>query len=256
MEVHHHPKVENPAHGGTGKKFKEYFFEFLMIFLAVTLGFFAENIRENIANHVREISYMQGIVNDLKADTSEIRFIIRGQDFMLKQFEAALSISPQQLHNAALQDSFYHHYMYFYSFTVYFIAHNKTISQLRNNGGLTIISQQNVIDSISELNHFYDYYEVVDNGAYNDLYMKTIEEGAKVISCPPLMSSMNLPVPSISHDLPAFIRDDLTTTRELYNYINMEKGQLEQCMSAQENYRTKAGRLITFINKEYHFNNE
>ena len=40
MEVHHHPKP--------GKKnFKEYFLEFLMIFLAVSLGFFAEQIRED-----------------------------------------------------------------------------------------------------------------------------------------------------------------------------------------------------------------
>src|SRR5215471_5281072 len=42
MEVHHHPHVEK-------KRFKEYFLEFLMIFLAVTLGFFAENIREHFA---------------------------------------------------------------------------------------------------------------------------------------------------------------------------------------------------------------
>ena len=41
MEVHHHPHVEK-------KNFKEYFLEFLMIFLAVTIGFFAENIREHI----------------------------------------------------------------------------------------------------------------------------------------------------------------------------------------------------------------
>jgi hypothetical protein len=39
MEVHHHPTVDK-------KNFKEYFLEFLMIFLAVTMGFFAENIRE------------------------------------------------------------------------------------------------------------------------------------------------------------------------------------------------------------------
>ena len=42
MEVHHHPKVEK-------KNFKEYFLEFLMIFLAVTLGFFAESFREHLA---------------------------------------------------------------------------------------------------------------------------------------------------------------------------------------------------------------
>src|SRR4051812_47286529 len=57
MEVHHHPKVENPAHGGTGKHFKEYFLEFLMIFLAVTLGFFAENIREHFTDARIEKEY-------------------------------------------------------------------------------------------------------------------------------------------------------------------------------------------------------
>jgi hypothetical protein len=44
MEVHHHPNVEK-------KSFKEYFLEFLMIFLAVTLGFIAENVREHFAEN-------------------------------------------------------------------------------------------------------------------------------------------------------------------------------------------------------------
>jgi len=39
MEVHHHPQVKK-------KGLKEYFHAFLMIFLAVTVGFIAENIRE------------------------------------------------------------------------------------------------------------------------------------------------------------------------------------------------------------------
>jgi hypothetical protein len=51
MEVHHHPHVEK-------KGFKEYCLEFLMIFLAVTLGFFAENIREHIAEK-KELRIMQ-----------------------------------------------------------------------------------------------------------------------------------------------------------------------------------------------------
>ncbi|HEY4875714.1 MAG TPA: hypothetical protein VIH86_09100 [Puia sp.] len=41
MEVHHHPDVHHQR-----KRFKEYFLEFLMIFLAVTMGFFAESLRE------------------------------------------------------------------------------------------------------------------------------------------------------------------------------------------------------------------
>lgn len=41
MEVHHHPHLphgENLPAGQAGKKFKEYFLKFSMIFLAVTLA--------------------------------------------------------------------------------------------------------------------------------------------------------------------------------------------------------------------------
>src|SRR5215471_21784226 len=51
MEVHHHPHVEK-------KNFKEYFLEFVMIFLAVTLGFFAENIREHFVDKAHEQEYI------------------------------------------------------------------------------------------------------------------------------------------------------------------------------------------------------
>ncbi len=65
MEVHHHPHVEK-------KNFKEYFLEFLMIFLAVTMGFFAENIRESVSDHSKEKEYIAGIKKDLVADTSAL----------------------------------------------------------------------------------------------------------------------------------------------------------------------------------------
>jgi hypothetical protein len=65
MEVHHHPKVEK-------KNLKEYVFEGLMIFLAVTLGFIAENIREDITEHQRAKIFAASMIEDLKADTTQI----------------------------------------------------------------------------------------------------------------------------------------------------------------------------------------
>jgi hypothetical protein len=62
MEVHHHPKAEK-------KNFKEYFLEFLMIFLAVTMGFFAESLREHISDKGKEKEYLFAMVNELKYDT-------------------------------------------------------------------------------------------------------------------------------------------------------------------------------------------
>ena len=66
MEVHHHPHVEK-------KNFKEYFLEFLMIFLAVTLGFFAENLRETMTEHEHAKTFAESMIEDLKADTAQIR---------------------------------------------------------------------------------------------------------------------------------------------------------------------------------------
>ena len=43
-----------------------------MIFLAVTLGFFAENIREDITEHHRAKIFIASMKNDLKADTAQL----------------------------------------------------------------------------------------------------------------------------------------------------------------------------------------
>ena len=62
MEVHHHPHVHHR------KKWKDYFFEFLMLFIAVTLGFFVENLREHYIENQREKEYIKSFMEDLKTD--------------------------------------------------------------------------------------------------------------------------------------------------------------------------------------------
>jgi len=64
MEVHHHPDLHHKP-----KRWKEYFLEFLMIFLAVTLGFFAENIRESTSEHNQEVQYAQALYTEFHNDS-------------------------------------------------------------------------------------------------------------------------------------------------------------------------------------------
>jgi hypothetical protein len=68
MEVHHHPEVEK-------KGFKEYLLEGLMIFLAVTMGFFAETIREDISDNSKGKEYIRSYVHDLRADTASFSIL-------------------------------------------------------------------------------------------------------------------------------------------------------------------------------------
>ena len=71
MEVHHHPDVHHKR-----KNFKEYFLEFLMIFLAVTMGFFAESFREHLVDIKKEKEYIVSLKEDLLTDTSILTGVI------------------------------------------------------------------------------------------------------------------------------------------------------------------------------------
>ena len=59
MEIHH------PHHPTHKKNWKEYITEFLMLFFAVTLGFFVENYREHYIEQQREKEFLQLIVQDV-----------------------------------------------------------------------------------------------------------------------------------------------------------------------------------------------
>jgi len=83
MEVHHHPDLHHKK-----KNLKEYLLEGLMIFLAVTLEFFAETIRENISERHREKDYIAGLINNIQTDTSNLRRIIGKNDLELLEMAA------------------------------------------------------------------------------------------------------------------------------------------------------------------------
>jgi hypothetical protein len=63
MEVHH------PHHPTHKKKWAEYIIEFVMLFAAVTLGFFAENVREHQLIEHRTHQNLQSVILDLKKDS-------------------------------------------------------------------------------------------------------------------------------------------------------------------------------------------
>ena len=96
MEVHHHPEVEK-------KTFKEYLLEGLMIFIAVMMGFIAENIRENITNNEHARQLTSQLVQDLKADTARLNRIFEKQTQILKANDSLFNLLQQPLATADLK---------------------------------------------------------------------------------------------------------------------------------------------------------
>ena len=71
MEVHHH------AHSSHGKKnWKSYFWEFIMLFLAVFCGFLAEYQLEHLIEKEREKQLAKSFYQELKGDSVAIKITI------------------------------------------------------------------------------------------------------------------------------------------------------------------------------------
>lgn len=144
MEVHHHPDLHHKT-----KKWKEYLLEFLMIFLAVTLGFFAETIREKISESHRENDYIAGLINNVQKDISDLDGLISRNDLELKGIDSLMKISKSNFRAVPVQDSIFY-YGLKYTISLHLFQFNDlTLVQLRNAGGYSLIKTGTVADSIA-----------------------------------------------------------------------------------------------------------
>lgn len=79
METHAHELHKAPGNG-----WKHYFFEFFMLFLAVTLGFFVENQREHTIEQKRSHQFLESMVVDIQTNVKNLDSLI-SQDHLIIQ---------------------------------------------------------------------------------------------------------------------------------------------------------------------------
>ena len=87
MEVHH------PHHPTHKKKWSEYIIEFVMLFTAVTLGFFAENIREHIAENNKKRELLKTVAHDLETDLKQFEFHKNFSQEKIKNCDSLIAIN-------------------------------------------------------------------------------------------------------------------------------------------------------------------
>jgi hypothetical protein len=149
METHAHH-----LHKAPGKNFWHYFFEFFMLFLAVFCGFLAENFREDAVERRREKQYMRSMIADLKEDTSQYADVIT---FNTKRM-VGLDSMLDKLNDSSLDATVLYYFMGKYVLPARrFDPSQRTLNQLKNAGGMRLIHQQDVSDSINS-------YDISING--------------------------------------------------------------------------------------------
>ena len=155
MEVHHHSHTPR-------KKWTHYFWEFLMLFLAVFAGFLAENQREHYVEHIREKQFIKSLINDIKVDAGRLNRLIENRnirDLRLDSLFRLLNSENADQHTKEI---------YFLATVIpritltQFTANDGTMQQLKNAGGLRLIRSYAVTDSIINYDNAIRYLHRLD----------------------------------------------------------------------------------------------
>ncbi len=142
MEVHAHSHTDR-------KKWTHYFWEFLMLFLAVFCGFLAENKREHIVEKHRAKEYARSLLNDIRNDTAELKQGLVETKFTISAIDSVLSMATSINSNKGVPGKFY----YYSKFTtdIYRIDWNRsTMDQIIQSGNLRYFADKNLVQKISQ----------------------------------------------------------------------------------------------------------
>ena len=145
MEVHHHPDLHHKK-----KNFKEYFLEFLMIFLAVSMGFIAENTREYFSDNAKEKEYINSFIRNLQDDSTHLTNTISENLGKLEKLNRLMSLSSKNISDTLNRKLLYRYTAQSIGFYSEFKSNDATMLQLTNSGGLRFIRKGHIADSIAK----------------------------------------------------------------------------------------------------------
>lgn len=251
-----HPALKQKEGPATGffykKKWRDYFFEFFMLFLAITLGFFVENKRENISDNKKEKEYMRSFVEDLKSDTLKVDSIMRYNPYIFSGLDSMINtIYSYKKNDTAIIAKLYTLYTtytrnyYNVNFT------DRTIRQLKNGGNMRLIRSQMVSDSII----YYDDWAklTTDQGILNKekcekaLDLSTSIFDYRYLRYNPSLNGNNI-LPAASYRL---LTDDPIVLSRYANQLEIWKNVIWMYMTDIMWQKIRAKSLISFIKNEY-----
>jgi hypothetical protein len=241
MEVHAHTYTPR-------KKWTHYFWEFFMLFLAVTLGFFVENMREHRIETKREKALMQALLLDLNADKLQIDSLIEKRVSRNMHCDSLISLLSSGDKKSGVMQYFYGRNA---SRRIHFRPQDGTLLQLRNSGGFRVVHDEQVLNGINS-------YEL---GLKNNLENIEVEEkelteytaiAAKVFTVTAFQEMTKNNMVEQPAGNPPLLSYDKTLLNELCIKLHYWKRTSVSVLASWNTLRKNAIDLIALIKEEYH----
>ena len=229
MEVHAH------SHSAR-KKWTHYFWEFLMLFLAVFAGFLAENQREHYVEHLREKQFINSLINDLKVDTARLRTLIENRNIRESKLDSITTFLNSDSAKRLTKDIYYLA-VFIPRITLFqFTPNDGTMQQLKT-GGLRLIRNYAVTDSIIN----YD-------AAVRSL-LRLDEQEQEIINiqrevAPKIFIGLELSKFSDVNNIPIRLDYSPGFMPEYENYLNEFNYRLGSVKNVNKGYRREARKLM------------
>ena len=249
MEVHAHTHTAR-------KKWTHYFWEFLMLFLAVFCGFMAENQREHFIEHRREKEFMNSMLSDLRSDTAKSNAVHQTFSIVVQHIDSLIPLLQGEMAPPEKALNLYQH-------TVYLNYYNKwnysdrTINQLKNSGNFRLVRNKKVSDMIMDYDGYVrNFVESMQDSYILPQWTHLIEKGMEIFKSSVFRkfflsfygekTPVQLPPP------PYFLTMDNNKIQQFINICEQYAVATEWFNINVKNALEMAVKLDSTIRKEYH----
>ena len=246
MEVHAHSHTPR-------KKWTHYFWEFVMLFLAVFAGFLAENQREHYVEHQREKQYMRSMLQDLQIDLKNIALSQKEKERMV-QFADSLTqlyIDDDYKEKSGL---FYYYARNFSTYQNLFIMTDGTLAQLKNSGGLRLIRKSEIVNNLQAYDNVFHQFRLSQER--EDRYLVEYREIMAKIFDIKIFSTMVVTYPEINmpEGNPPLFNGDKQLINEMLIRVHIAKRNKLASLRYIGRLKERAETLIGQIKKQYYLN--
>jgi len=133
-------------HFSPKKKWYVYFIDFIMLFVAVTLGFLAENVRDQQTDKNREISYLKNVHEDLLVDINRFEFVMSSNNWRLLLLDSL----HMEINKASPDLPSLYYYIRNLGLRTTFESSHLGLDQIKASGGFRLIQNAKIIAGIQD----------------------------------------------------------------------------------------------------------
>jgi len=238
------------------KKAQAHFLEFVMLFLAVFLGFLADNLRDGFIEKDIEKEYIRSLMEDIEVDKINIQRTIAFNTYRIQKLDTLSNLGftyGQHQNDAAM----YKHYDGVNGEPLFFLPNEQTLGQLNYSNGLRLLTCKKVVKAILK----YDYRKQElkrQEEDYDHIYWNTVNQGLRLFSQLPFKekAAYRKRTGQILKDPynAQLLSNDALLITEFANTVYLYQSNVQYYNVMLEDAWQSADSLITHIKKEYHIN--